>query len=108
MSDKLKVFRTITAADAAAHMRAQIEVLDMVRAKIEAGEVASLGILMCARDPEVSGGPAPTSSRFLVAATHLDIIDDVYHSTMRQLEQQYGITVNQLRAERAASKARGS
>jgi len=108
MSDgKLDVFRTLPRGDAAAHMRAQLEILDMVRAKIEKGEVASLGILMCAKDPEVDGGPAPTSSRFLVAANHLDIIDEVYHNTMRQLERQYGVTVDQLRLSRMRAQMRG-
>lgn len=105
MSEKLRVFRTLDPKDTTANMRAQLEVLDMARAKIEAGQVASLGILMCAKDPDVSGGTAGTSSRFLVSLSHLDIIDDVYHSTIRQLEQQYGVTVNQLRATRARSKA---
>lgn len=103
MNRPLDIFRTLPPRDEAAIKEAQLQILDMVRVKIEAGEVASLAFLMCAKDPAVSGGPAPTSSRFLVSAHHLDIIDDVYHDTIEKLEKQYGITRNELRMQRARS-----
>ena len=97
-----KTYQRIEVDNPDAIRQAQINVLDMVRAKIEAGQVASLALLMVAKDPEVPGDPAYTGSRFLVQAAHLDLIEDVYNEMMRALIKQYcGITPDQLRADRA-------
>ena len=100
----MEIFQTIRVDDLDKLRTSQYAILDMVRAKIEAGQVASLALLMVAKDPVVSGEATYTGSRFLVHPTHLDIIDDVYHEMMCSLVKQYKITPDQLRKDRNRSK----
>jgi hypothetical protein len=48
----------------------------------------------------VDGGKAYTGSRFIMRATHLDLLEDVYLETMEKLSKQYGITPEELRRDR--------
>lgn len=100
----LKIFQSVRADDLDKLRTSQYAILDMVRAKIEAGQVASLALLMVAKDPAVSGGEAYTGSRFLVHPTHLDLIDNAYHEMMRSLVKHYKITPDQLRKDRNRNK----
>ena len=81
----------------------RLDILDMIRAKIEAGEVDSLAILFVGPDPEVSGGIAPNGSRFLVHVTHMDLVDDLYQDMMKRLASMYGYTAEQIRDMRRKS-----
>lgn len=101
MSNPTQIYQRITPGDAASMRASQEAILDMVRAKIEAGSVESLALLMVAKDPQVSGGEAYTGSRFLVSAAHLDLVEDVFHEMMTALVNLYKVTPDQLRAERA-------
>lgn len=102
MADEtLKHYSRIQPGDDQKMREARLAILDMVRAKIEAGEVESLAVLIVAKDPLVSGGNAYTGSRFLVKPAHLDLIEDVFHQMMGELAKAYGVTAAEIREERA-------
>lgn len=103
-SRPLHIFSKISPGEKGAIRTRQLQILDMVRVKIEEGEVASLALLMVAKDPEVSGGKAYTGSRFLVHATHLDILENVFKEMMAALVKEYGVTPDELRADREKRK----
>lgn len=95
------IFNRLNPQDPAQIKAAQLQVLDMVRAKIEEGQVASLLFVMVAADPARSGEKAYTGSRFIVESVHLDLVEDGFREAMAALEKQYGVTVKELRASRA-------
>jgi hypothetical protein len=97
----LNIFKTLSQKDKEGHKQSLLEILEMVRARLEAGDVDSLCIIMIGKDPLVSGGEGYTGSRFLLKPQHMDLVDDVYTQTMRQLEEQYHVTVEGLRKDRA-------
>lgn len=101
MSDPVHIFQTLQQSDPEAQRKALSNIVDMVIAKIEAGQVDSIAIMMVAKDPAVNGGEAYTGSRFLVKPQHLDLLDDTYRQMMAALEKNYGVTVEGLRRDRA-------
>jgi hypothetical protein len=96
----LDIYQEFSPDDKARLQTAQLSLLDMIRTKIEEGKVESLALLMVSKDPSVDGGKAYTGSRFIVRATHLDLLEDVYLETMEKLSKQYGITPEELRRDR--------
>jgi hypothetical protein len=98
--DQLRIFQTIGPGEEAKIRESLISIVDMVRAKIETGEVESMAFLMVAKDPKTPGGKAYTGSRMIIRPTHLDLIDDVYKQMMAELSKHYGITPDQLRKDR--------
>lgn len=101
MMGPTKIFGQIDREDKDAIKKAQLSILDMVRVKIEEGNVESLAFILIAKDPVVPGGPAYTGTRFLIHPSHLDILDDTYKQMLNALIQQYGVTPDELRQDRA-------
>lgn len=101
----VEIYQQFAVDDAEKLKASQLAILNMVRAKIEEGQVASMAFLLVAKDPAVSGDRAYTGSRFLVQAAHLDLVDDVYRQMMAALQKQYGVTPDELRADRNRKKA---
>jgi hypothetical protein len=94
-----ETYRTIKSDDAESIMAAQLSILDMVKAKIEQGNVASLAVLIVGPD-RAESERSYDGARYLVHPTHLDVIEKLYRQMMDYLVKQYGVTPEQLRADR--------
>lgn len=95
------VFARVPQKDEAQLKQRQLQILDMVRVKVEEGQVQSLAFFMVAKDPAVEGGEAYTGSRFLVAPQHLDLVDDLINQMWDELAKHYeGLTPAAVRAMR--------
>lgn len=100
-----RVFGKVPQDDAEQLKQRQLEILDMVRVKIEEGQVQSMAFFMVAKDPARSGDDVYTGSRFLVAAQHLDLIEDLVKQMFDELEKHYGgLTPPAVRAMRARGR----
>lgn len=97
MSESLKIFQRVDLKDTQRQRETLLSIVDMVRAKIEEGKVASLVLLMVSKDPAVSGDNAYTGSRFFVHPAHLDLVEDVFTQMMENLIEQYKVTPDELR-----------
>ena len=100
MPRPLEIFGTIDPNDENALKKKLLEVLDMVRVKVEDGQVASMAFLMVAKDPPISGDPSYTGSRFIVHPSHLDLIENVFNEMMEAYSKNYGLTPARVRAMR--------
>lgn len=97
MSDSLRIFQRVDLKDTQRQRETLLAIVDMVRAKIEEGKVASLALLMVSKDPGIAGDNAYTGSRFFVHPAHLDLVEDVYNQMMENLSEQYKVTPEELR-----------
>ena len=79
-----------------------LSILDMVRTKIEEGQVDSLLFIMVGPDPQKDRGEAYTGSRFIVSYRHLDLVDDAYREAIDSLAKAYGYRPEDIRRMRAA------
>jgi hypothetical protein len=99
----VQVFGQINPDDKTKLKEAFLNILDMVRIKIEEGQVDSLLFVMVAPDPKVGGDKAYTGSRFIVSPRHLDLVDDAYRAAIDSLADLYGYRPEDIRKMRADS-----
>lgn len=96
-------YGTVAPGDKAKHREALEAIVGMIQAKIEAGAVASIAVLVVGNE---KGTKTQCLQRFLVRPDHIDLIDDGYQQMRKYLEERHGKTVAQCRAERQAAIAK--
>lgn len=75
-----------------------LEILEMLKTQIEAGNVESLVVIFCGDKPN---DRTSFGGRHLIRARHMDFLEDAFNGVMQQVTDETGCTAQRMREARA-------